>query len=240
MAGAHFAFDKASTNLYAATSEVRYMANADRPTPSYDFSAPVWNDRRNLKRWRKLLGIGQVELAKRCRPEVSQAAISALECGVEPFTEPLRTKVWRAIAELRVEGIPRQAAMEQRTVDVSDPVALLHSDPTGYLYPPEPGGTPMERLRARCERLSERCKQLAGESANWKYRALWAKNLAHQLLDERDKLRDILNLETTSALTASEAQEKIKALGLQKRSQAEEEFRSELAAYQETRRAVKK
>lgn len=216
------------------------MTNVDRPAPSYDFSAPDWNNRRNLKRWRKLLGIGQVELANRCQPKVSQAAISALERGVEPFTEPLRTKVWKAIAELRAEGIQRRAAMEQRTVDISDPVALLHSDPTGYLYPPEPGGTPMERLRARCERLTERCKELAGESANWKYRALWAKNLAHQLLDERDKLRDILNLETTSALTVSEAQEKIKALGLQKRSQAEDEFRSEMAAYQETRRTVKK
>lgn len=216
------------------------MANVDRPAHKYDFSAQFWNDRRNLKRWRKLLGIGQVELAKRCQPEVSQAAISALERGVEPFTEPLRGKVWTAIAKLRAEHLQREAAMEQRTVDIPDPVASLQSDPTGYLdFSSEPGKTPMERLRARCERLTERCKQLAGACNQARYRSLWLRKWANQLLDERDKLRDILNLETTSAITASEAQEKIKALGLQKRSQAEEEFRSELAALEESGRVRK-
>jgi hypothetical protein len=236
----HFSFDRVPVNLYCATSEVRYMANIDRPQPTYDFSAPIWNNRRNLKRWRKLLGVGQAELAETCSPKVSQAAISALELGVEPFTEPLRTKVWTAIAKLRAEGIQRRAAMEQRTVDISDPIALMNEDPTGYLYPPEPGKTPMQRLRGRCELLTERCKQLAGECANWKYRALWAKNLANQLLKERDELRDILNLETASAMTANEAMGKIKALGLQKRSQSEEEFRSEMATFEGTQRTAGK
>src|SRR5208337_664752 len=115
--------------------------------------------------------VGQVELGRAANPRVAQTTISALERGAEPFTEPSRTRIWTAIAKLRAERLQRQAVMEQRTVDTSDPVALLHSDPTGYLYPPEPGKTPMQRLRGRCELLTERCKQLADARAHWKYKA---------------------------------------------------------------------
>jgi DNA-binding XRE family transcriptional regulator len=214
------------------------MANTDRQAPAPDFSAPIWSDRRHLKMWRKLLGLGQVELARSA--DVSQAAISALERNVEPFTEPSRTKIWRAIADLRFERFAFEELMQQRTVDTSA-IELMLSDPTGQLYPPEPGRTPLERWRGRAERLAKRCEQLAGDRNHWKYKAGRFSNIVRQLLIEREQLRDILNLETTSALTASEAQDKIKALGLQKRSQVEEEFRSELATFQKTRHtAIKK
>jgi transcriptional regulator with XRE-family HTH domain len=214
------------------------MPNIDRQAPVPDFSAEIWSDRRHLKKWRKLLGLGQIEL--KVLAGVSQATVSALERGVEPFSEPSRTKIWRAIADLRFERFTFEELMQQRTVDTSA-IELMLRDPTGSLYPPEPGRTPLERWRGRAERLAKRCEQLAGDRNHWKYKAGRFSNMTGQLLIKIEQLRDILDLETTSAITASEAQQKIRALGLQKRPQVEEEFRSELAAaFQETRRTAAK
>jgi transcriptional regulator with XRE-family HTH domain len=87
-----------------------------------------------------------------------------------------------------------------------------------------------ERMVEMSATPKEKTQQLQMERDMWKAKANWAWASMRQLLKERDELRDILNLETTSAMAASEAMEKIKALGLQKRSPAEEEFRSELAS----------
>jgi transcriptional regulator with XRE-family HTH domain len=64
----------------------------------FDFSLPVFNDPVRLIEFRNVLGIGQVELADEA--EVSQGLISAIERGDKKFTEPSRTKIWKAIHRL--------------------------------------------------------------------------------------------------------------------------------------------
>lgn len=194
------------------------MANTGRPVPAFDFSAPVWNNHSNLKDWRKRLGVGQTELAQAAG--VAQTTVSALERGAEPFTEPSRTRIWTAIAKLRAEHLQHEAEMEQRTVDTSDPVESLQSDPTGYLFSPQPGKTPMERLR-------ERIKQLAGRIALLERLSKIDKNRIEKLEEEKKELLGMLGWRIKKTVEDSEqgeAEQKfMDKLGAEKIPSIEEE-----------------
>jgi transcriptional regulator with XRE-family HTH domain len=97
-----------------------------------------------------------------------------------------------------------------------------------------------DRIKEMSATPKEKMQMLKMERDNWKRKAQFFGELADEKQKTIDLLKEILNLKTASAITDTEAQEKIAALGLEERSQAENEARQELEAFQGTRRTVAK
>lgn len=79
------------------------MMKQQRQLPEPDYSLPAFNDPARLREWMNVLGINQSDLAREA--DVSQSFISALERGAEKFSEPSRTKIWRAINKLQLDQV---------------------------------------------------------------------------------------------------------------------------------------
>jgi transcriptional regulator with XRE-family HTH domain len=60
-----------------------------------------WGDAKHLLKWRKAIGVGQVELASAAG--VSHQLISFIETGTQTFTESAQFKLWGAIMRLGFE-----------------------------------------------------------------------------------------------------------------------------------------
>jgi len=80
-----------------------------RQLPEPDYSLPVFNDPDRLREWMNVLGITQEDLAREA--DVSRQLISQIENG-RPFSEPSRTKIWRAIFRLNDEQIKQKVIKE--------------------------------------------------------------------------------------------------------------------------------
>lgn len=70
--------------------------------PEPDYSLAEFNDPARLREWMNVLAINQSDLAREAG--VAQQLVSAIVSGKKPFSEPSRTKIWRAIFRLNTAG----------------------------------------------------------------------------------------------------------------------------------------
>jgi len=82
------------------------------------YSARAFSDPQTLIKVRKELGVGQVELAEEAG--VSQATITGIETKRNPFVDPSKAKIWRAIERLNGKWLERKKAEFVRTQQLAD------------------------------------------------------------------------------------------------------------------------
>ena len=99
--------------------------------------------RQRLIEFRNTLSIGQMALADVA--QVSQTLISAIERGEKPFTEPSRTKIWKAIFWMQAEKAKRDAEENPSGFASGDPLANFRRSMTDFTSLMGLNKTPMER-----------------------------------------------------------------------------------------------
>jgi transcriptional regulator with XRE-family HTH domain len=189
---------------------------------------PYNEDPAKLKEWRKTLGLSQVELAKLAG--VTRSLLSLIELGERPLVEPSRTAIWNALDNLRNERAKELAAANPTKFNPNDPLSFYSEffgakSEVGKII--GLGKATQKKERVQRETISSLKHKLWASQQNEKAaigRAQWA-------FDKVAELLDILDLQTKEILAAKEKEEKISALGLEKRSQIAEEVRAEIEEF---------
>lgn len=182
----------------------------------------------HMKEWRETLGLSQVELAKLAG--VTRSLISLIELGERPLVEPSRTAIWNALDKARNETAEKLAKENPTTIDLTDPLSFY----SAFFGPKSEvgkmiglGKAAQKKEHIQRETISSLKHKLWASQQNEKA-AIARANFAFKKCDE---LLDILDLQAKEILAAKEKEEKISALGLEKRSQIAEEVRAEIEQF---------